>query len=90
MVKSDGNTTAQMMVDLIERNMHSSVIYLKSGLVLCLSADCEWEPMKNNASKESNESHPVPLTVGMVVGVPCLLIVIVISIIAVIWIAHKR
>ena len=69
MIKPNGNHTAQMMIDLIEENIQErnpSVMYLKSGWVLCLSPDCEWEPVTNNML-ESSDSHSVPLTVGLVV-----------------------
>ncbi|XP_065898899.1 uncharacterized protein [Dysidea avara] len=91
-IKPNGNHTAQMMIDLIEENIQErnpSVMYLKSGWVLCLSPDCEWEPVTNNML-ESSDSHSVPLTVGLVVGIPCALIVILLCIIVIIWIVHKR
>ena len=93
MTESNGNYTTQMMIDLIEDNIQErdpSVMYLKSGWVLCLSPDCEWEPVNNNTLKEASDSHSVPLTVGLVVGIPCALVVILLCIIVVIWIIHKR
>jgi len=93
MFKSNGSYTAQMMIDLIEDNVQetrSSVIYLTSGWVLCLSPDCEWEPVNNNTLKESRDSHSVSLIVGLVIGVTCAIVVLLLCIIIVIWLVYKR
>ena len=92
-VESNENYTAQMMIDMIEENIqekHPLMMHLKSGWVLCLSPDCEWKSVNDTALKVSSDSHPLPLIVGLVVGVTCVLIVILLCIVVIIWMVHKR
>ena len=86
MFQSNENNTAQMLINVIEYYMQrvdQSVVYLQSGLAICLSADCEWKldnnniTVVNNSTTGVNEPDFMPVIVGAIVGVLSLCLVII-------------
>ena len=85
MFQYNENNTAQMLIDLIVYYMQradQSVVYLQSGLAICLSADCEWKldnniTVVNISTTGVNDPDFMPVIVGAIVGVLSLCLVII-------------
>ena len=72
-VQSYENYTTEIMINLIVDYIqkHNSVVYLHSGWVICLNADCQWKFNINNNSNihtVMDDSKSMPLIIGLVVG----------------------
>ena len=90
------NLTAQSMIDSVVNYMlgldHPAVVYLQSGWIVCLHADCEWKldniTMVDNSTTESDNDESISLVVGLVVGV--LLAAIIVALVCIITIHRKK
>ena len=75
--QSDENNTAQAMIDKIVNYMQGQnhdIVYLQSGLAVCINADCEWKldnitDNSTTAVEESDDNNFIPQIVGLVVGI---------------------
>ena len=84
------------MVDSVVNYMleldHPAVVYLQSGWVVCLHADCEWKlgnvTVMDNSTTESDNDESISLVVGLVVGV--LLVAIIVALLCGIIIHRKK
>lgn len=95
-LQSYENVSAQSMVDSVVNYMleldHPAVVYLQSGWVVCLHADCEWKlgnvTVMDNSTTESDNDESISLVVGLVVGV--LLVAIIVALLCGIIIHRKK
>ena len=99
MLQSYDNNTVQSMIDSVVNYMlgldHPAVVYLQSGWVVCLNADCEWRldnisvvDNSTTTTDESDTDKSMPLVVGLVVGL--LLVVAIASLLCIIVIYKKK